>query len=264
MGTPQMVTPVELDALRISKVGAVKFLSLGDPEQNIELVQAVHDALPDARLCARLFFKPDAENKTKFSPQQFVETVLVQAIALRMAGVKDFEVHNEPNLESEGMGWNWLDGGGFAWWFMDAVHDLRNMLPDCTFGFPGLSPQPNAYAFWLLANRGIEFADWVGAHSYWQNRGSGTWCMDSEDGGMAWKMVRGIYPNAKIKVTEFSCNNPLVPDADKAAMYKEYVEKLGGVSEAHCFALSWPGRDMNNEGWVRNGVITQMPYVIGA
>jgi hypothetical protein len=88
--------------------------------------------------------------------------------------------------------------------------------------------------------------------------------MDNEDGGMYWRRVQRAFPRQKLYLTEYSCNNPNVPDADKGRMYGEYLKKLSGIEAAFAFCLSWGQGDLNHEGWVRGGSVTDIARAIAA
>lgn len=269
MGNLAVLTSPELDCLRIGKVHAFKALTLQHPPNNAALVDQVRSVNPDIFIMARLMFPSDSDNKTKFTPQQFVDYVLPPALVMYDKGVEYYEIHNEPNLFIEGWSWNWVNGIAFGNWFNEVCAILRNSMPNAKFGFPGLSPQADrtlwceaSNQFYLDAKDAINAADWLGVHSYWQDRGTGYWQMDSTDGGMYWKVIQSMYPNKPLYLTEYSCNNPNISDSDKGKMYAEYIEKLQGIQVAFSFCLSWVN-DPSKESWVRNNVVTDIPIELG-
>jgi hypothetical protein len=203
----------------------------------------------------------------RIDPPLFVEMTGDAAFKLYQAGVRYFEVHNEPNLPQEGLGVSWADGAGFGAWFSRVVDLLRARMPDGKFGFPGLSPQPNVPDFLDGAAQAIAKADWVGVHCYWQNDGTGHWEMRSNDGGMYWRGFRDRYPDKLLMITEFSNNNPAVNYADKGRQYATYLQLLrheANLGAVFAFALSWPDQDRNKEGWVSQGQVTDIPDALAA
>jgi hypothetical protein len=268
LANPQLLEGGDLDALRQSRVEAIKLLTLPDPDQSLEVLKQVRALYPNAFIVARLM----AQFGTEIDPPLFVEMVGNSAAALYQAGVRYFEVHNEPNLPQEGLGVSWADGAEFGAWFSQAVHLLRAKMPDARLGYPGLSPQEvNHPTFPFLdgSTQAINArADWIGVHCYWQSDGNGHWQMRSDDfGGMFWRRVARRFPDKLLMITEFSCNNKDVAYADKGRMYGDYYRLLRhepNVGAAFSFALNWPGQDDNREGWVFNGSVTPIPGTVRA
>jgi uncharacterized protein YkwD len=266
MGNPQPLAPAELQAITDSKVEAVLVLSLGNPDENVQLVAQLQKIRPDMFIVARLFFSVDFTDKTRFSPQDFVNFVLLGAQALYDSGVRYFEVNWEPNLDVEGMGWNWANGAEYGQWFTGVVDLLRKRLPEAKFGFPALSPQPNVSAFLDGAASAIAQADWIGAASFWQSADQPPFPMTGDNGGMYWRQYRTRFPDKLIMITEFSNNSATVSSDEKARQYATYYQLLRNepnLGAAFAFAINWPGQDNNHEGWVFNGKLTTLPSTLG-
>ncbi|MBI5567636.1 MAG: C39 family peptidase, partial [Chloroflexi bacterium] len=136
MGNPQPLTPVELSVIRKSKVEAFKILTLPDPGENKTLIKQLRDIKPDMFIVARLFFSVDFNGRAKFTPQDFVNFVSNGFEACYEMGVRYFEVHNEPNLDIEGDGWNWNGGAGFGAWLSQVRALLRQRHGDLKLGYP--------------------------------------------------------------------------------------------------------------------------------
>lgn len=65
-------------------------------------------------------------------------------------GITDFEVFNEPNLVSEGLGINWSNGYEFGEYLKSFIILARSEMPNARFWFPGMSPGvpwTNQFAF---------------------------------------------------------------------------------------------------------------------
>ena len=267
IANPQPLLPSERDVIASSRVEAVKVLTLDDPDQNRQLVHDLKSVRPDLFIAARLFIQLDLDNKTRFSPQNFFDYVQAKVRALYESDVRYFEVHNEPNLEQEGLGWNWADGAGFGTWLIQVLGLLRASFPEAKFGFPGLSPQPNVPAFLDGAASAIAQCDWVGIHCYWQDDGAGHWQMQNDDGGMYWRGFRQRYPDKLLMITEFSNNNREMPHVNKGQQYARYYQLLRNepnLGAAFAFALSWPGQDNNREGWISDNETTPISGTLSA
>lgn len=258
LANQRLLTEAELGALRRARVSAVKVLTSQDSDEMRQLIRQIRGAASEAKIAARLMF---SSNGQAFTPAEFWAYCREGALAAYAEGVTDFEAGNEPNLRSEGWGAAWRDGAEFADWWLQLLSILRREMPRAMFGFPGMSPQAasgpdwqDSESFIVQARPALAIADFICSHSYWSGQGSTGWGMRSEDfGGLYWRRLRRAWPGKRFMLTEFSCNNPYVPDADKGAMYAEYKSLLEGVDAAHCFCLSWDGGDPNREGWVRDG-----------
>ncbi|HEY4722659.1 MAG TPA: C39 family peptidase [Anaerolineae bacterium] len=267
MGNPQPLTPTELNVIRKSNIEAFKTLTLPDPGENQRLIQQLQQIRSDMFIAARLFFSVDANSKARFNPRSFVDFVNNGIDACYQAGVRYFEVHNEPNLPQEGMGWNWADGSEFGAWLIGVLSILRQRYPEGKFGFPGLSPQPNVPAFLQGAASAIAQCDWIGIHAYWQSETQPPYPMNGDNAGTYWRQFRTQFPDKLLMITEFSCNTPNVDAAAKGQMYARYYQTLRqepNLGAAFSFALNWPGQDQNREGWVFNGQETAIVNAAGS
>jgi hypothetical protein len=271
MGVARPMTVREAEAVHTSGVRAFKALTIQDPGEARELISQVRAIRPDMTIAARLMFPPDEQNHTLFPAQRFVDYCLGPALVYHSLGVHYFEVHNEPNLTVEGLGWQWANGAEFAEWFVAVRNLLRAQMPDAKLGFPGVSPQESDWAgvyeasdkFLQEARPAVLAADWLGVHSYWNARGTGRWQMSSEDyGGWYYRRAQRAWPDKLIYLTEFSCNDPNIGDEEKGQMYGDYLKELPGVTAAFAFCLSrdW---DPYREGWVRYGSMTGIPASLG-
>ncbi len=267
LANPQPLTALELAVISKSHVEAVKLLTLPNPEQMKRLIETVKQIPTIKLLVARLFFPVDANSKTRFSPQVFVNTILAGTTAAYQAGVRYFEIHNEPNLENEGLGWNWANGAEFGSWLMQVTAILRQRFPGSQLGFPGLSPQPNVSDFLDGASIAIDQCDWIGVHAYWQTADNSPGSMTGPEGGMYWRKFRDRYAGKLLMITEFSNNQRAVDLTEKGRQYASYFQLMRqelNVGAAFAFALSWPGQDANREGWVVNGRETEIATTVGA
>jgi hypothetical protein len=254
MGNPQPLTAGQLRLIGDAKLEAFKVLTLPDPNQNKQLIAQLKNIRSDMFIAARLFFSVDAGNKRKFSPQNFVDFCMNGLTGCYQAGVRYFEVHNEPNLEIEGMNWNWANGAEFGSWLTQVINLLKPKFPEAKWGYPGLSPQPNTDAFLDGSAAAANACDWIGVHCYWQQPpDQPPFPMNGDNAGYYWRAkFKPRFPDKLLMITEFSNNSPAVSANDKGAQYADYIKLLRSepnIGAAFGFALNWPGQDHNKEGW---------------
>jgi Bacterial SH3 domain len=263
MADPRPFTSTDKSMLQKSKIEAFKVFILGDVDETKSLINDLRKINDQMFIVARLFFKPDVDNKPHFSPQNFVDTINTGMSACYAANVRYFEVHNEPNLTDEGMGWNWTDGTAFSTWLIQVLSILRLKYPEAKLGYPGLSPQPNVPDFVNGSASAIAQCDWIGAHCYWQTPAA----MQADSDGMYWRRFRTQFPTKMLMITEFSNNTANVSADQKGQQYAQYYQLLrheNNLGAAFSFALNWPGQDKNREGWVFNNGETAIGSTVGA
>ena len=203
---------------------------------------------------ARLFFSVDFNGRARFTPNDFVNFVSNGFEACYEANVRYFEIHNEPNLPNEGMGWNWNSGADFGNWLQQVLNIVKPKFPDAKWGYPGLSPQPNVDAFLDGSAAAAAACDWIGVHCYWQQpEHQPPFPIDGGNSGYYWRAkFKPRFPNQMLLITEFSNNSAGVAPVDKGAQYADYIKLLRtelNIGAAFGFALNWPGQDNNKEGW---------------
>jgi hypothetical protein len=240
-------TPTELEAIRLSGADHVLLLTMPDRNEQRACVQKFKTVVP--HVMGRLFFSVDQGRA--FTPAEFIDYCREGLRGMYDEGVRAFQIHNEPNLVQEGLGFAWTDGKAFGAWLLSVLSRLRAEFPNCTWGYPGLSPQPNTEQFFRDSKFAAEQCDFVCVHAYWQSWSGGQWNAVDESGGMSWLAV--ARQTAKpIYLTEYSNNSKAVPYNVKGDQYHDYLELLrqqGRISKAFTFALSWE-QDSNNEAWV--------------
>jgi murein DD-endopeptidase MepM/ murein hydrolase activator NlpD len=98
------------------------------------------------------------------------------------AGVRYFELHDEPNRADRGAAVSWQNGADFSAWFEEAVHHLRRRYGHAIrIGFPALAssglPRPEPAAairetrFLEQCGSALQKADWAALHVYWRTLG---------------------------------------------------------------------------------------------
>ena len=268
MGNVQPLTPIELAVIRKSKVEAFKMLTLPDPGENQALINQLRQIRSDMFIVSRLFFSVDFNGRARFTPTDFVNFVSNGFEACYQAGVRYFELHNEPNLDIEGLGWNWATGAEFGSWLSQVMGLLRQRHPDLKLGYPGLSPQPNVPDFLTGSAGAVAQCDWVGVHSYWQQPiNQPPWPINGLNAGAFWRTCRDRFPGKLLMITEFSNNSKDVSDQVKGEQYVQYYQSLrqeSNLGAAFAFALNWPDQDRNREGWIFKNGETKIAGIVGA
>lgn len=221
------------------------------------LTQANFDALrarlPDIDVTARLTGKLNEGDLD--SPAAFVAHVRDSLAIAYANGVREYHIHNEPNLPGEGYLRKWHNGRDFAAWWIAVRNDLDAQFPGCRWGFPALSPNDHTYwTFMQDAAAAVQLADILGVHVYWWNAGAQMQAVAAANNFAA------TYPDKPIHVTEFSR-----PSGDNyAAKGAEYVKFYGAdwrpnVEKLDSFTLYASG------GWITEAWAgTEIPAVVGA
>lgn len=235
----ETLLPADLTALKLAKVEAVKFpqtLSTRD-------LQSLRQTLPDVFNVCRLSVDLSRETMNAIRFVEVVQTDLLRLIGL---GVRDFEIHREPNTQACGWGRSWTGGRDFGDWFIKVLEGLRKIAPDARFGFPGLMPgervegqREGAQTFLDGADAAVMAADWVGVNCFWISRAE----MISPEKGRGFEAYRRRYPKAVLMITE--CAN-VNEDADfplRASEWVDYYRDLrgrAGIAAAFANILSAP------------------------
>ena len=227
----------DFPVIRDTRMEAVKLLSNAPPE-NIDRLREINESI---FLMVRLFGK--FHDRT-VSSADFVSWVEADVERLYRAGVRYYEVHNEPNLQIEGWQRSWQDGGQFAGWYLEVVERMKTRFPDALFGYPGLSPgwdisgqRMDSWAFLQQSEEAALSADWIGCHCYWASDAD----MLRPSGGLVFAEYRRRYPEKLLFITEFSNPSSEIAPRVKGQQYVEYYRRLRevkGVGAAFSFVIS--------------------------
>lgn len=233
----------------------IKTMSHHRPED----VAALAAAHPAASWIVRVFLSMGGRN---VSPQQFLNDTLGDLRrTLDLLAGKDvvIELHNEPNLRSEGLDSSWANGSGFNTWYLDLFNRYRQALPGRQFIFPGLSPgfayeqngerRQEHVSFWQQCRPAIEASAGLGIHLYWSN----VYPMVTTLGQL--DTCRDLFPTIPIYVTEASNNKGGRTPAQKAAEYVEFRKQLQYRREVRAvtYFIASPGDHADLWGWQGNG-----------
>jgi len=208
----------------------------------------------------RVFYKIDGREITpeRFFQETDLDTarVLATLTALARAPKVVVELHNEPNLWSEGFDSAWKSALAFNDWHLRLLELYRKAQPYHKFIFPGLSPgssvpdtRINHQAFAISCRQAIEASDGIGVHTYW----AGTE-MAKALSVVDWYIDQ--FPGKPIYVTEASNNKPWSNDekAEQYAAFWRELQKRPAVEAVTFFVASgeypdevWTGNDIGRK-----------------
>lgn len=209
-------------------------------------------------------------NARALSPEEFVQQVQADMQRLHEeGGVTYFQVHRDPNLQSEGWGRSWMSGRDFTVWFLEVYNRLHQICPEARLGFPGLSPggqvegqRQDWLGFLEETDAAVVAADWVGVNSYWQSRPD----MLSPDKGRVHESYRLRYPSQVLVLCEFANINPGIQPVERGEEYVAYYADLRrrpGYAAAFANILS-AARGFEHQVWrLENGDLSPIPSVLG-
>ena len=169
--------------------------------------------------------------QSPLSPEAFVEYFSSDLEAFLATGVRDIEIHDEPNRPDRGAGVSWRDGTAFGFWFEEVVRRLRERFGgDLRVGFPGLAPtgmpRPDpsapidAATFLSQCRLAVESADWVALHVYWRTLEE----MRAFDGAMrCLSEYLEAFQTKNFIVTEFANVSPELAADARGRQYAEFT-----------------------------------------
>jgi len=248
------ISEAELQEFAQLKPGIIKVLSFHSGE-DIKRLAAAH---PDASWIVRAFLDFGGR---KISPEKFLQDTLkdvkraLDALSGKQVVV---ELHNEPNIEAEGLFSNWSDGAGFANWFLDVLTRYRKALPGTQFIYPGLSPgssvsgkKADHIQFIESSRPAVEAADGLGIHLYWSRIYPQSRALDVLDDYIA------RFRNTPIWITEASNNKDGVTAVNKAQEYLQFWHELQSrpiVQGVTYFVASASNPTFAQEVWLGRGI----------
>lgn len=217
------ITPADLDLIHQAGLEALKLRAGVNRASDLAACRdiGVHTFL------VQLLSPRPGERPT--SPREFVDAFAPAVEAFVREGVRDFEVHGEPNRSDRGYGVSWATAAGFGEWFVSVARALKASFgPQVRVGFPGLTPPPPRFSgvapavsqesFLSACADAIRQADFVCCHVYWDSADG----LRSYDGGM--RFIRDYlkaFPTLPLVISEFA---NVAPGADRAALGSQYAE----------------------------------------
>ncbi len=197
----------------------------------------------------------------RITPEQFLSDTLPDVRrGLNQLRGRDVvvELHNEPNLSSEGLGSSWRNGSEFGKWWLELLALYRRELPAAKFIYPGLSPghsvtgQKVDHIQFIEASRdAVEAADGLGIHLYWSN----VYPMSNALEVLDDYQIR--FRNRPIWITEASHNKSGLKASEKAKQYLEFWNKLQDrpmIEGVTFFVASASNPTFGEEVWVGRGI----------
>jgi hypothetical protein len=236
VGEPLQDADIEL--IRTARLEAVKL----HPSEARETIERLREINPSIFLMVRLTHDLSGD---AVDAQSFYDHVAPYVGRLYRMGVLYFEVHRQPNVQTEGWGRSWKTGAGFAEWLAQVVQRLRQGFPEARFGFPGLSSggsvsgwRADARVFLDDAEAGVAVCDWVGVNLHWSERAG---VEEAATSGI--DFYRRRFPDKLLLVTEFYNPSPGVSAEVKARQYLDcyrQIRNTPGVGAGFAYALSAP------------------------
>jgi len=231
--------PADLAVIHQAGLEALKLRAIVNPASDLP---AYRDIGVHTFLVQLLSPKP-GEHPT--SPQEFVETFAPAMKAFIRAGVRDFEVHGEPNLSERGYGVSWDSPTAFGDWFVAVAEALKTTFgPQVRVGFPGLTPPPprqpgvipavSQSNFLGACTDAVQEADFVCCHVYWDSAEG----LRVFDGGMRFiRQYLETFPTVPLVISEFANVNPNTNSAIKGNQYAEFYFTCAQYDECR---YDWP------------------------
>jgi hypothetical protein len=245
------MTSGDLTAIKQARLEAVK-IDLKDADDTVRELREIRPGM-------LIMIRASADfSRDPVSASQFVAHVEKDLDRFYDLGLREVELHANPNLQWAGWSRSWKDGEEFADWFQDVLQALRSRFPEFHFGFPGLAPGPaipgwqeDSTQFLSQAERAAFEADWIGIHSQWRD----TFGMNTLDGGRSFEAYRNRFPGKMFFITEFY--NPVASvDAEtKAQQYLAYYSMLRhepGIGAAFGLTIS-ANRGFEPMRWLPEG-----------
>ena len=234
-------TPADLDLIRQAHLEALKLRAIVNPASDLSAYReiGVHTFL------VQLLSPEPGERPV--SPQAFVDYFAPAIETFVRAGVRDFEIHGEPNQANRGYGVSWDSAAAFGDWFAAVAETLKTAFgPQVRAGFPGLTPPPpgqpgvtpavSQSAFLSACADAVREADFVCCHVYWDSAEG----LRAFDGGMYFiHQYLEAFPTIPLIISEFA---NVAHDADsgvKGDQYAEFYFTCAQYDECH---YDWPWR----------------------
>lgn len=248
------ISEAEHQEFALMRPGIIKLLSFHSAV-DIGRLAAAH---PDAHWIVRAFLSFGGR---QISPDQFMEDTLsdVRRALNQLRGRNVVvELHNEPNVVSEGLGSSWSDGASFAIWWAELLAMYRQALPGTRFLYPGLSPgstvigvKQDHIQFIEASRAAVEAADGLAVHLYWSNVYPAGRALNVLDDYISRFRSQAIW------VTEASYNKGALSPGERAQQYLQFWRELQArpvVQGITYFVASASNPDFANEVWVGNGI----------
>ena len=250
----------EFVEFRDLRPGIIKVMSSTSAESVQNLALENHPSIWVIRA-----FLSFANGRTVF-PEEFVEWTYPDvertiAIIQEVGSLGEIvvELHNEPNLSTEGLTHSWSNGQ-FAGWINKVLVAYRREMPDIEYCYPGLSPgkdmdrpviRRNHLSFLRETRKAINEFDYLGCHAYWGEGGN------MQEALEVVANTQHMFPHKPILVTEASNNSSHPSAATKSAEYAHFARLLGdhGLADGVTyFVASASNPTFEPETWAGKGI----------
>ncbi len=248
------ISDAEINEFHQMRPGIIKVLSFHNPDAIKKL--AANE--PDATWVVRAFLDFGGRN---IRPSQFLnDTINDVRRTLNLLKGKDVvvELHNEPNLQVEGLHSSWSNGAEFNRWWLELLRLYRQALPHQRFIYPGLSPghavshiKQDHIAFMEASREAVEAADGVAVHIYWSNVYPMSTSLRVLDDYIARFNFRPMW------ITEASNNKEGTSAARKAQEYRKFwnaLQKRPTIQGVTYFVASASNPIFASEAWLGRGI----------
>lgn len=254
----------ELAVLKTAKPELIKVMSSISPQDIAAIAAEVNPKTWIIR--AFLDFSSRVDPVT---PAQFVEWT-ISDVARGINALPDgadyyVELHNEPNLNAEGLGVSWANGTEFGAWLSSVITLYKHQSPDARLVYPGLSPGPTIVNIRkdnrVFLSGSLDAAyqcDAFGAHAYWSDQ----YAIEAAV-AVIWNYAQTL-PQKDIFVTEAS-NNKVADAVQKGHEYIEFVNLLSAIPKVKgvAYFVASASYGFDDEVWVRGGSSIGIAEVVG-
>lgn len=216
---PGDLSEAEFQLFQLAKPDCIKVLSAHSGAS----IARLSNNHPNAPFIVRAFLN---WGNRIITPQQFFDWTIgdVQRAVFSIPQGHEvwIELHNEPNLPSEGLGYSWQDGKGFNDWLLQVLGLYKNALQGVYYLYPGLSPGFTAYRPFLADSMPSALAcDGVGVHTYW----SSSYSMEQAITDTVVYYAQ-VFGNKPLWLTEASQNKCGITATQKGLQYLTFWNEL--------------------------------------
>ncbi|HET89547.1 MAG TPA: M23 family metallopeptidase [Chloroflexi bacterium] len=240
-------TPADLAAIRQANLEALKLRAIVNSASDLA---AYRDIGIHTFLVQLLSPEPGARPTT---PQEFVDYFAPALEEFVQAGVRDLEIHGEPNLRARGYTVSWNSPTGFGDWFVSVSERIKTTFgPHVRTGFPALTPPPprqpgaaptiSQHDFLGACASAVRQADFICCHVYWDSADA---LRAFETGARFVRQYLEAFPTIPLVISEFANVNPNTNSAIKGDQYAEFY--LACAQYDGCYQ-DWPA---NQVAWPR-------------
>lgn len=210
----QPTSPADIEIMRQCRLEAVKLVSADE----VSVLPFLRQELNNPLIIVRIYIEA---NRYPLPAWQYLIDARDIVLPWVAAGVRFFEIANEPNLTSEGWKWNWKDGAEFNEYYWYVLRGLQLRFPNAYFGYPALSPhwtpdpqRTDDTIFYGESAQGALTSDFIALHAYWTDKDGLTQAINYVNNFNSFGLP--------VFVTE--CGNPF-PGPERGAQYLHFYRQ---------------------------------------